>query len=71
MERSIEVLALIFFGVFGLSHLLKPKAWVEFFTLLRNHGEAGAFVDGFLNLPLRQPQRPRSWLILGVPPKLS
>jgi hypothetical protein len=52
MESSVEVLAMILFGVLGLSHLLQPKAWVEFFTLLRGKGEAGAFVDGLLNLPL-------------------
>jgi len=52
MERSVEVLAIIWFGVVGLSHLLQPKAWVEFFILLRGKGEAGAFVDGLLNLPL-------------------
>ena len=52
MEKSVEVLAIIWFGVLGLSHLLQPKAWVEFFILLRGKGEPGAFVDGFLNLPL-------------------
>ena len=52
MEKSVEVLAIIWFGVVGLSHLLQPKAWVEFFILLRGKGEPGAFVDGFLNLPL-------------------
>jgi len=52
MERSVEVLAIILFGVLGLSHILQPKAWAEFFILLRSKGEAGAFVDGFLNLPL-------------------
>jgi hypothetical protein len=52
MERSIEVLAIILFGVMGLSHILQPRAWVEFFILIRNKGEAGAFVDGFLNLPI-------------------
>lgn len=52
MERSVEVLALIWFGVLGLSHILQPKAWAEFFILLRDKGEAGAFVDGLLNLPL-------------------
>ena len=52
MERSVEILAIILFGVFGLSHILQPKAWAEFFMLLRGKGEAGAFVDGFLNLPL-------------------
>ena len=52
MERSVEVLAIILFGITGLSHILQPKAWVEFFTLLRDKGEPGAFVDGFLNLPV-------------------
>ena len=52
MERSVEVFAIILFGVLGLSHILQPKAWAEFFILLRGKGEAGAFVDGFLNLPV-------------------
>ena len=52
MERSVEVLAIVFFGVIGLSHLLQPKAWVKFFILLRGKGEAGVFVDGFLTLQM-------------------
>jgi hypothetical protein len=52
MERSVEVLAIVFFGVIGLSHILQHKAWAEFFILLRGLGEAGTFVDGFLNLPV-------------------
>ena len=52
MGRSVEILAIILFGVVGLSHILQPKAWAEFFILLRGNGAAGAFVDGFLNLPL-------------------
>lgn len=52
MERSVEVLAIILFGVLGVSHILQPRAWAEFFILLRDKGEAGAFVDGLLNLPL-------------------
>jgi hypothetical protein len=51
MERSVEVLAIVLFGVLGLSHMMQPKAWAEFFILLRGKGETGAFVDGFLNLP--------------------
>jgi hypothetical protein len=42
MERSVEVLAIILFGSFGLSHILQPRAWAEFFILLRGKGEAGA-----------------------------
>ena len=52
MERSVEVLAVILFGIMGLSHILQPRTWVEFFILIREKGEAGAFVDGFLNLPI-------------------
>ena len=52
MERSVEVFAVVLFGVIGLSHLLQPKAWVDYFILIRSKGEAGAFVDGFLHLPL-------------------
>jgi hypothetical protein len=52
MERSVEVVVIVLFGILGLSHILQPKAWVEFFILLRGKGEVGAFVDGFLNLPL-------------------
>ena len=52
MERSVEVLAIILFGVIGLSHVLQPKAWAEFFILLRGKGEPGVFVDGFLNLQM-------------------
>jgi len=52
MGRSVEIVAIILFGVIGLSHILQPKAWAEFFILLRGKGEAGAFIDGFLNLPL-------------------
>ena len=52
MERSVEILAIILFGGFGLSHIVQPRAWAEFFILLHGKGESGAFVDGFLNLPL-------------------
>ena len=52
MERSVEVLSIVLFGVLGLSHILQPKAWAEFFILLRSKGEAGAFVDGLLNLQM-------------------
>ena len=52
MERSVEVLAIVWFGVLGLSHILQPRAWAEFFILLRGKGEPGAFVDGLVNLPL-------------------
>ena len=50
MERSVEILAVVFLGVIGLSHLVQPRVWVGFFILLRSKGEVGAFFDGFLHL---------------------
>jgi hypothetical protein len=52
MERSVEVFAIIVFGILGFSHILQPEAWAEFFVLLSSKRELGAFVDGLLNLPL-------------------
>lgn len=52
MERSVEVLAFILLAVIGLSHLVQPKAWAEYFIFVRSKGAAGAFMDGFLHLPL-------------------
>lgn len=50
MERAIEIFAGIQFLVIGLSHLVQPRVWVEFFTWLRGKGYAGVFVNGFLSL---------------------
>ena len=52
METSVEVLAIIVFGVIGLSHILQPAAWVEYFILLRGKGNVGAVIDGLIHLPL-------------------
>ena len=49
MERSVEVLAVILFGVLGFSHILQPKAWAEFFILLRGKGAIGAFVNWWIS----------------------
>lgn len=50
MERSVEILAAVHCAVIGLSHLLQPRAWVEFFVRLRGWGRAGVFCNGFLSL---------------------
>ena len=44
MDRSVEILAIVWFGVLGLSHITQPRAWVEFFTMLRSKGEAGVII---------------------------
>ena len=50
MERSVEIFAIIFLVVIGLSHLVQPVAWVDYFIRLRELGTTGAFADGFLHL---------------------
>jgi len=50
MEKATEAFAaLCFFGI-GLSHILQPIAWVQFFTWLHDKGRVGMFVEGFLCL---------------------
>jgi hypothetical protein len=50
MEKAIEMFAAVNFLVIGLSHLLQPRAWIEFFAWLRSKGHAGVLVNGFLSL---------------------
>jgi hypothetical protein len=50
VERSVEIFACVQFLVIGLSHLFQPRAWIEFFIMLRDKGHAGAFANGFLSL---------------------
>ena len=52
METSVEKLVAINFLVFGLSHLLQPRVWVQFFIFLREKGEVGSFLNGFVHFPL-------------------
>jgi hypothetical protein len=52
MEEAVEKLAVICFLLIGLSHIFQPKIWVEFFIKLREMGNAGAFVNGFIHYPL-------------------
>lgn len=50
MERAIEVIAAISFLVIGISHVVQPRAWAEFFVWLRGKGAIGSFANGFLSL---------------------
>jgi hypothetical protein len=50
VEKAVEVFAALYlFGV-GLSHIVQPHAWVEFFAWMREKGPAGMFVEGLLSL---------------------
>lgn len=50
MEKSVEVFVLINFFVIGASHLLQPREWVSFFSIVRSKGKAGVMANGFLSL---------------------
>ena len=36
MERAVQVYAIVNFTIIGVSHLLRPRAWVDFFMVLRS-----------------------------------
>ena len=50
MEREIQIFAAINLVVIGLSHVAQPRAWAEFFVALREKGDRGVFVVGFMSL---------------------
>jgi hypothetical protein len=50
MEQAVQVYAAVSFLVIGLSHLVRPAAWVAFFLDLGARGAPGAFLEGFLVL---------------------
>jgi hypothetical protein len=50
MERAVEIFVFINCFVIGISHLAQPRAWVDFFKVLRGYGKSGAMANGFLSL---------------------
>jgi len=52
MESSIQRLAIITFLVIGLSHIIQPRVWAQFFIDIRDKGEAGSFIIAFMHFPL-------------------
>lgn len=50
VQHAVQVFAVIHLGTMGLSHVLAPRAWVEFFLRLRAAGDPGVFVAGAISL---------------------
>ena len=50
MEHAVQIYAIINFVVIGMSHVVRPRVWVDFFVFLRERGEAGVFAVALLNL---------------------
>ena len=52
MELAVTRLALIVFLVTGVSHIVRPRAWAQFFIDLHGKGEVGSFLNALLHFPL-------------------
>jgi hypothetical protein len=52
METAVEKLAAICILVTGLSHIIQPRVWSEFFIMLRKKGKVGSILAGLLHFPL-------------------
>ena len=50
MEHAVEIYAIINLTVIGISHVVRPRVWIDFFIFLRERGEAGVFAVALLNL---------------------
>jgi hypothetical protein len=52
MEQQVEIFVAAFLLIIGLSHIAHPRAWIDFFAMLRSKGPAGVFVAALVNLML-------------------
>jgi len=52
MELAVTKLAMICFLVTGVSHIVQPRVWAQFFIDLHRQGEVGSFLNGLLHFPL-------------------
>ena len=52
MEDAVRILVAVCYVVIGVSHLVRPREWAEFFIRLREMGAAGGFVVAFIHFPL-------------------
>jgi hypothetical protein len=50
MVEAIQLLAILHFVVVGGSHILAPRAWAEWFIILRGKGHAGVLIIGMMSL---------------------
>jgi len=52
MEIIVEKIVAAVFLITGVSHIVQPGAWTEFFIHFRGNGRAGVLQLGLLQLPL-------------------
>ena len=49
METAAETLTAICLLVIGLSHIIQPRVWVDFFIMLREKEKVGSILAGLLH----------------------
>jgi hypothetical protein len=52
MELAVTKLAIICFLVTGVSHIVQPRVWAQFFMYLHSKGEVGSFLNALIHFPL-------------------
>ena len=52
MEVAVTKLAILCFFIIGVSHIVQPRVWVQFFMDLHSKGEVGSFLNALLHFPL-------------------
>src|SRR4030095_3908129 len=52
MENAFEKFAVICFFLIGVSHIVQPRAWAEFFIRLREKGTPCSFIMAWILSPL-------------------
>jgi hypothetical protein len=52
MDIAVEKFAVICFFLIGVSHIVQPRAWAEFFIRLREKGTTGSFINAWIHFPL-------------------
>ena len=51
MEQGVERLAALVFLLTGVSHVLQPRAWTDFFIRMREQGAVGGLLNAYVHGP--------------------
>ena len=51
-EVAVTKLAIVCFFVVGVSHVVRPRVWAQFFMEMSAKGEVGCFLNALLHFPL-------------------
>jgi hypothetical protein len=52
MELAVTKLAIICFFITGVSHIVQPRVWAQFFIDMHSKGAVGSFQNALLHFPL-------------------